>query len=358
MGAGQHVIVVGAGIVGASIAWHLARAGARVTVVDGGQGGGLATPRSWAWINASWGNPEPYFRLRTRSMREWRRLEGELAGLAVNWCGGLLWDLPPVELERFIFEHASWGYGIRLVEGEEAARIEPALKHPPQKAAHAPEEGAVEPAEAAVTLLRDAERNGAALRLGVEAARLASGGGRVTGVQTCQGRIEADHVVLAAGTATAALAESAGVAVPLDAPAGLLVSTEPMERLLNGLVLAPELHMRQLPDGRILAGTDFGGTDPGEDPDKAAAELFSALREALRAELRFSHHTVGHRPTPRDGFPIVGPAQGANGLYVAVTHSGVTLAPALGLFAADEILTGRRDPLLGPYGLERFGQLG
>jgi glycine/D-amino acid oxidase-like deaminating enzyme len=349
------VIVVGAGIVGASIAWHLARAGARVTVVDAGGGGGLATPRSWAWINASWGNPEPYFRLRIRSMREWRRLEGEVSDLAVNWCGGLLWDLPPVELERFIFEHASWGYGIRLVEREEALLLEPMLKHPPQKAAHVPEEGAVEPAEAALTLLRDAERRGALLRLGIEAKGLASAGARVIGVETGGGRIEADHVVLAAGVATAKLAESVGVAVPLDAPAGLLIATEPADRLLNGLVLAPELHMRQLPDGRILAGTDFGGADPGADPDNAAAELFAALQEALKAELRFGRHGVGHRPTPRDGFPIVGPAQGAEGLTLAVTHSGVTLAPALGLFVADEVLTGRRDPLLAPYGLERFG---
>ncbi|MGO4842863.1 FAD-binding oxidoreductase, partial [Rhizobiaceae sp. 2RAB30] len=46
---------------------------------------------------------------------------------------------------------------------------------------------------------------------------------------------------------------------------------------------------------------------------------------------------------------------GLNGVYVAVMHSGVTLAPAVGLFAAEEILSGRRDPLLAPYGADRFG---
>jgi glycine/D-amino acid oxidase-like deaminating enzyme len=63
-----HVLIVGAGIIGASIAWHLVRAGARVTVTDAGEPGGIATRNSWAWINASWGNPEPYFRLRARAM--------------------------------------------------------------------------------------------------------------------------------------------------------------------------------------------------------------------------------------------------------------------------------------------------
>ena len=65
-----HVLIVGAGIIGASIAWHLVRAGARVTVIDARETGGIATRNSWAWINASWGNPEPYFRLRVRAMDE------------------------------------------------------------------------------------------------------------------------------------------------------------------------------------------------------------------------------------------------------------------------------------------------
>lgn len=77
-----HVLVVGAGIIGASTAWHLARAGARVTVVDSAKPGGISTRNSWAWINASWGNPEPYFRLRRQAIREWHRLEREVPGFA------------------------------------------------------------------------------------------------------------------------------------------------------------------------------------------------------------------------------------------------------------------------------------
>ncbi|RUU51646.1 FAD-dependent oxidoreductase, partial [Mesorhizobium sp. M2C.T.Ca.TU.002.02.1.1] len=78
----------------------------------------------------------------------------------------------------------------------------------------------------------------------------------------------------------------------------------------------------------------------------------AALRGADGLELDF--HTVGYRPTPADGFPIVSRAEGVGGLYVAVMHSGITLAPAVGLFATREILDGERDALLAPYGLERF----
>src|SRR6476619_3760164 len=101
----KHIIVIGAGIVGASIAWHLAAAGARVTIFDAGEAGGVATPSSFAWINASWGNPEPYFRLRIRAMAEWKRLAAEVPDIPLAWSGGLLWDLPARELEDYAGEH-------------------------------------------------------------------------------------------------------------------------------------------------------------------------------------------------------------------------------------------------------------
>ena len=130
MVAQKHVVVVGAGIVGASIAWHLASAGAAVTVIEAGGAGGVATPNSFAWINASWGNPEPYFRLRIRALAQWQRLAADLPGLPYARCGSLCWDLPEAELEAYATEHSSWGYGIRRVGGDEAARIEPGLAEP------------------------------------------------------------------------------------------------------------------------------------------------------------------------------------------------------------------------------------
>ncbi|MCB8829735.1 FAD-binding oxidoreductase, partial [Escherichia coli] len=116
----KHVIVVGAGIIGASIAWHLARQGAAVTVVAE-QSGGVATPASFAWINASWGNPEFYFRFRRYAMEGWQRLHDELPGIGVNWCGGISWDLSPDELEAYVTQHGHWGYGVRRIDRQAVA---------------------------------------------------------------------------------------------------------------------------------------------------------------------------------------------------------------------------------------------
>jgi glycine/D-amino acid oxidase-like deaminating enzyme len=352
----KNVIVVGAGIIGASIAWHLTRAGAAVTIVEAGEPGGVATPASFAWINASWGNPQHYFRLRTRSMAEWSRLAGEVPGIALGWVGGLCWDLPPDKLEAYAAEHGGWGYGMRLVDRAGAIRIEPNVAEPPELAVHVAGEGAVEPAAAARALVTDAVKRGAGLIVDAKVSRLIAEGGTVRGVEIANGELRADEVVLAAGAATPALAATTGVHVPLDTPPGLLVHTEPAAKLLNGLVIAQRLHMRQTAEGRIVAGSDFGGADPGADADETARHLFAALKAMLIGgdRLAFERHTVGYRPTPADGFPIVGRAPAMSGLYLAVMHSGITLAPAIGLFASAELIGGDEEALLTPYRLARF----
>jgi glycine/D-amino acid oxidase-like deaminating enzyme len=328
-----------------------------VTILDAGEPGGVATRNSWAWINASWGNPEVYFRLRIRSMAEWRRLEREIPELRVAWLGGLLWDIPPDELEIYAKEHAAWGYGIRRVDRSEAARIEPQLRHPPDFALHVAEEGSVEPLAAAQAFLGAAQVLGVKVVAHKSVRQLTLRNGRVIGIETESGTIAADEVVVAAGAATAKLAASAGYALPLDTPPGLLIASRPHPKLLNGLVMSPGLHVRQTAEGRLLAGADFGGSDPGADATATSLDLFEVMRGMFKdgGALEYSHHTVGYRPMPGDGFPVVGRPPKIDGLYLAVMHSGITLAPAVGLFAAAEITTGKRNDLLNPYGPERFG---
>lgn len=352
----KHIIVVGAGIIGASVAWHLVGSGARVTIVDTAPGG-LATPASFAWLNASWGNPEPYFRLRQRSLREWNRLAGAMPGISLRWTGGLIWDLPPSEFAAYESLHGAWGYDIRRVGRDEAAMLEPNLLGLPDETLFVGEEGAVEPVEATLALLADATRQG--VRHCVATIRaLKRRGDRVVGVELEDGSLFADEVVLAAGIATPRLAATADVAVELDTPPGLIVHSAPHAALLNGIVLADELHMRQTARGRLIAGADFGGADPGEDAERTARDLFARMKGMLRgsAQLDFGFFTVAARPTPKDGFPMLGRPHGVAGLYLAVMHSGITLAPAVGLFATEELLSGCRDPLLAPYAAARFAR--
>jgi glycine/D-amino acid oxidase-like deaminating enzyme len=352
----KQVIIIGSGIVGSAIAWHLAKAGAQVTVLDSGPSGGIATAGSWAWLNASWGNALPYFRLRERALLAWRRIDKEVPGLEVRWCGGLLWDLPPDELEAFAREHASWGYGIRRVGREEIAQLEPNLNNPPDFALHVAEEGQVEPLDAARALLAGAVQLGARLLDHTPVKWLIEQSGTVRGVAIDDGALHADEVVIAAGLGAAGLTESIGFKIGLEGPPGLLVYSTPLGEVLNGLLMAPDFHVKQSRTGSLVAGSDFAGGFDEDDAEGAAerlhAKVISAIAGAERAGLH--SHRVTQRPTPIDGLPMIGRLPGLEGAFLAVMHSGVTLAPAVGQFAADEILDGRRDNLLAPFAPDRL----
>jgi len=354
---GKTVLVVGAGIIGASVAWHLAQAGCKVTIVDAAEPGGIATPRSFAWINASWGNPEFYVHFRRRSMAGWRRIERDIPAVAVDWCGGLMWDPPPEGLTAFAEQHARWGYGIRMVDRAGALAIEPGLTGAPDMAVHVAEEGMLEPQATTQALIAAAMSLGAQLLPGTHIASLATTSARVSGVITHSGdMLEADETIVAAGVDTARLLQSAGIRLALDTPAGLIAhSTRSARRLLNGLVLTPDLHIRQTSEGRLIAGADFAGADPEGRELEMGLDLIARVKAMVSGadDLALDFTTVGNRPTPADGLPAIGRPNGMPGLYVTVLHSGVTLAPIVGELAALEISAGRRDPDLAPYDPDR-----
>ncbi|KAJ4391758.1 hypothetical protein N0V93_005378 [Gnomoniopsis smithogilvyi] len=362
------VLVIGAGVIGASIAWHLTKHadGANVTIVAE-EMGGIATPCSFAWLNASRNNPRFYYDFRRRSMAGWKRMASEVPelGQLVQWCGSLGWDLPPEKLAEYQRNHAAWGYDIRRIERAEILQVEPGLTPEndfvPEWALRVGEEGMVEPAQAARLLAADAQRRGARLVTGNVTRLLQEGDGRVTGLVLATGEeLRADHVVLAAGVGSVSLCASVGVTLPLKtpAPAGLLVRSKPVQtRILNHVVYTTRGHMRQTADGYILAGSDFIGGDPGPNPEATARQQLeqvkSNLKPAYGEQLEFDCFTIGYRPQPVDGLPVLG-ASGLKGLDIAVMHSGVTNAALVGELLAEKVLTGKEDASLKDFSLQRF----
>ena len=351
----KKIIVVGSGIIGASIAYYLAKGGADVLVLEKhARVGGVATPHSWAWINASWGNPPDYVKLRMASMALWHELAAVNPRLAVRWCGGLLWDLKPEALSTYVSERQAVGYGARLVSRDEISRLEPALAIVPERAVHVAEEGDIDQDAATLGFLEEAARHGAETRISQPVESLAERGGTVFLKMADGDVMRADEIVLAAGSTTAEMLSGLDVALRMSSPAGLLIRTQPAAPMLKGLVMAPELHVRQTADGRLVAGSDFGGADRGLQPEATAQMIFAHLQHLLKKPLELQGFGVGHRPTPDDGLPAVGRPQGFKNLTVAVTHSGVTLAPAIGTFVAEEILQGERNALLMPFHPDRL----
>lgn len=353
------IVVVGAGCVGASVAYRLAERGARVTVLEGGAPGGGTSRASFAWTNSFGKTPRDYHDLNVSSMEEHAALAKELGGGPwLHQDGALAWDDTAAGLKRLeetVERLAAWGYPVARIAPREARTLEPDLHIAPHviEVIWTPSEGYVEVVPFIGALLAHATRHGASVRSGVRVTGVIREGSRVRGVRTEAGdHVEADVVVDCAGVAAGEIARLAGISLVLDGVPGRLVYTGPVATTLRRPIHAPGVHFRPDGGGRLVLAEgahDHVWKDgvepwPAERSLAAVAAHLPALAGATVEATR-----IGVRPMPRDERPLVGGIPGLDGFYVVVSHSGVTLGPLWGRIAAAELLDGITDPRLAPY---------
>jgi len=355
------VAVVGAGIVGSSVAYRLSEGGAEVVLIDAAEPGSGTTSASFAWVNANNKLPRNYFELNVAGMREHERLQGGLGGDWLHATGNLIWAQDQQSLEKRVERLTSWSYAAEMLPAEMVREnLEPGTVLPEVGIAHFPEESWVDAPALTKTLVQAAGHNGMQTRFG-NAVRGIEVGGEGATLQLEGGDvIRAEAVVNATGARGAAVAEMVGRELPLDVFPGLLVRVAVSGEPLRHLMHTPRINIRPDGPGHVLLhhdaiderlARDFAGIeDPhcGELLERARLVL-PALEEAEIVEARF-----GMRPVPADGHSCVGALSGIPGYYEAVTHSGVTLGPLIGRLLAREILTGEVDPLIAPFRPDRF----
>ena len=373
------VIVVGGGIVGASVAYHLARRGAQVTLLEKSQFASGASGRSFAWINANFTKqPRDYHMLSRLGVLGWHTLREQIgAALPVRFDGTLEWYVNAQraeEMTRLVRQQQGWGYPVELMPLDGIAKREPLLQPGKSLAtAFSPLEGAVDSALATRVLLDEAARAGATLRPNCAVEGIEQHGAGGVRVKSTQGEFEAHHVVLAGGVDTASLAALAGVRVPLKSSPGVVVRSKPLPPLVRGVLATEDSHFHQQADGRVLMGDDYSPParvelhqllqqqpDDFPAPEIAAKHGVRIRGQAARhlpalADAEIESVFLCWRPMPQDEYPIIGFAPGSPRIYVTVTHSGVTLAPIIGELAAIELLDGVQVDLLARYRLQRFG---
>jgi glycine/D-amino acid oxidase-like deaminating enzyme len=362
------IIVIGAGVLGTSVAYRLALAGAKVTVLEATRVGGGTSGISFAWTNSCNKSPRAYHDLNVAGMRAHAGLKEEF-GATPWWHGGgrVEWKAPEEQAKQRekVQRLRDWDYAVEWIDRKQLLELEPDIA--PEAIGDAPiawypRDGWLDPVVYAHAMISAARRHGAVLRTQTKVARLIVEGGKVKGVRSEAGEtFGADHVVNCTGRWSNETIGGDVPHLPLAPTIGFLVFTPPVPAGIQRVVASPICDFR--PDGAGRLMLHWGAADATVTPElgvepgmKQAADLVEKLTRILPgiAPVKPEAARVTIRPIPKDGLSAIGPVPGLDGYYVMVTHSGATLSPALGAMAADEIVNGTARPELADFRPARF----
>jgi glycine/D-amino acid oxidase-like deaminating enzyme len=197
-------------------------------------------------------------------------------------------------------------------------------------------------------LVAAARGRGARLVLGTAVTGLRVGGGRAVGVETTGGFLDARTVVLTAGADVPVLCTPLGVTVPVAPSPAVLLRLAGPPNLVRTVVATPEVEVRAGRDGELLAAVGYAGEATSAELARSAERARVRIAQMFRGGqgVRLLSARIGTRPMPAPGHPVIGPLPTVRGAYVAVMHSGVTLAPVAGRLVAEEVVRGVEAPEL------------
>jgi sarcosine oxidase, subunit beta len=369
------VIVIGAGVQGASLAFHLARRGVGVIVVERGSVAAGATGRSSGLVRMHYDlladarNAHaslPWF-------QEWGERVGGDCGFTTTGFVQLVSAAKSELLRANVVAQQAIGIRTEVVTAERIRELAPVLDVAEDEVgAYEPDSGYADPSATAAGFIRAARESGARLVQGAEVLAIGTAAGAITGVATSKGSFSAPVVVDAAGAWAARVAGLAGMTIPvgvwrhdvayLGAPPSVPIPFPVVIDDVNAMYFRPEgseLVLAALEDHTENDGSPDRETDSVEAafPERVTDRMIRRV-PGLRDGTYRSAHSGQDGLTP-DEHPILGSVgtAGPAGFYLDCGHSGTGFktAPAIGLAMAELILDGApRTVDLGPYSLERF----
>jgi len=372
--AAASVVVIGGGVVGCSIAYHLARRGLRdVVVLERETVGSGTTSKAAGGIRAQFAT-ETEIRFSLESIAVFERFEEEFGvdpGYRKN--GYLFLVSDPADLRGFeerMARQRALGVDVRRIGPDDARKLVPALRVDDLVAAiWGPQDGLAGPAEVTAGFARRARELGVNIAEGVEVTAIELTAGRVSGVRTSAGAIACPLAINAAGPAAARVGRLAGLALPVLPRRRHIFFTEPFPEIPGPVPLTTDrasgFYFRKEMEQVLLSPGDV--EDIGEDfsvpMDRTKVEETvqkAVHRVPLLADARIAGGWAGLRPLTPDDHAIIGPAPGVEGFFLAVGFGGHGFqhSPATGRHVAEWILDGRPSLDLSLFDPGRFARGG
>jgi sarcosine oxidase subunit beta len=368
-------IIIGAGVMGASLAFHLTRAGMRrVAVLDKkGLCGGM-TAKSGALVRMHYTN-EPEARMAFAGLRyfqHWQEMVGGECGFTRT---GFIVTVTPDNAERLrknVEMLQRIGVKTSVITAQELRELQPfARVDDLTVAAYEPESGYADPRATTTAFMQQAQRRGATLREGVRVIAIRTAGGRVIGVATSEGPIDAPIVVVMAGPWSDQLLNTVGIDFPLTPQrAQIAFYQRPVELATGHMVFidgALGTYFRPHGTELTLIGVGHWKPEPPPDPDAyneandpdfiPAAKLKVARRIPAMQGAEYTRGHAGIYDVSPDTRAVLDRAPSVDGLYMAAGFSGTgfKISPAVGACMAELITQGRAMLVdITPFRFSRF----
>ena len=370
---GANIIVIGAGVVGCSLAFHLARAGARVRVFDkGGICAGMSA-RSGALVRMHYTfAPEAELAWKSHHyFRNWSEIVGGRCGFVETGFAVVVDERNAPRLRANVAMLQRIGVDTEVVTAAELRQREPnAFVDDVALAAFEPQSGYADPVATTESLAAAAKRHGADFSTNTPVARIANRGGRATGVVDGAGRLhEADAVCVVAGPWTDALLAPLGVKIGIKSERAQIAFFKRPPQLKHCIYIDTIAGSYFRPHGDDLTLAGLGGWKPeaeanpddfresNDDDFIAAVRKRLAQRIPAMADAPYSRGHAGIYDVSPDARAVMGAVPGVDALFVAAGFSGTGFktAPAVGASMAELILTGKSTTVdLTPFGFERI----
>jgi len=363
------VVIVGGGVVGASIAYELTKRGVRdIVILEKSYVSSGSTGRCGAGVRQQWGL-EMNCRLAKGSVDIFETLSEELDyDIEFRQGGYLVLAHTPAQVAQFeknIELQNSVGIPSRFVDHETAREICPPINTDAFiKATYCPTDGHANPFKTNFAYMRGAERGGAKLFRYTEVTSIETDEKGVSKVVTDKGEIATRIVVNAAGPWSKEVAAMAGIDIPTYSERHQCLASEPVDRLFDTMVISFQIgiYLQQVPHGSFVMG--IGEKEKPNHNVRSTwqwlefftGELLNIL--PLLKDLRVVRQWGGSYNRTPDAAPILGEAASVAGFYNAVGFSGhgFMIAPMTAVCIA-EMITGNEPPVdISPLSIERFGR--
>ena len=366
------VIVVGAGIVGCTVAYELAKSGARVQVIEPRTPGQGAT-RASAGILAPHIEGHGSDLLRRLGRRSLDLYDGFMARLGRDSGRDVFYqrngtfelafsDADVERLDDLSGTIQKEGIDARWIAPEDFTGLEPLASPAARGGLLIPTHGFVGVTSLTLAAAAAAEQSGARFTAATGAIHIYALSGDRAGVQTSSSRLEADRVVLAAGSWSSAITVDGAEPVPVKPIRGQLIQLQAEPGAIRRVMWGPDGYLVPWPDGSVLVGSTVEDVGFDETHTPEAVEKLRAAAVSLVPGLAGAEMTgvrTGLRPKGPDDVPILGRSTAVPGLIYATAHyrNGVLFTPLTVQLVRDLVFDRPADPALRDLDPARVGKL-